>query len=52
MEIMLTEEEVKREKHMFAPHETSYKLEVKGFIIYDYVEKTSQETLDDQPMTC
>jgi hypothetical protein len=52
MDIMLSKEEIEREKHMFAPHESSYVLEVEGFKITEYKEKTSQAELDEAPMTC
>jgi|WetSurMetagenome_2_1015567.scaffolds.fasta_scaffold35164_2 hypothetical protein len=52
MDVLLNEEEQKREKNMFAPHETSYELKGEGFVVALYEEKTSKTEIEEAPMTC
>lgn len=52
MEVYLDEEELAREKHLFAPHGETYVMKGDGFVVALYEETISQEELDEAPMSC
>ena len=54
MDVYLTQEELAREKHLFAPHETAYVLEGEVFVLSEYKEQTAQGDNPEQaaPLSC
>jgi hypothetical protein len=54
MDVYLTEEELEREKHLFAPHEISYIiLDVKVFDARSYKEQVAEgEDIEQAPLSC
>jgi hypothetical protein len=54
MDVYLSQEEIEREKHMFAPRETAYVLEGEVFVVREYKEQTVQGDNAEQaaPLSC